>query len=378
MLGGEKLEAVVAEFVERSSDRRKTWREAIGTRLAQVRERAKGLQDRLTANLRDYQADMLPQLNQKGEAIAAEIAEAGRSLPSHLKGGAFDEAIRTNLDAMISKVKASALPADRLEQLDALRAIAKRMPQEPASAFTDLQQMEKKLLGSLRLAAALSAEAQRIAREDRRTQWGRVRGVVADAIRNKELNLSAQQLEGWDRIWQRWTKEEQATARGQVFESPAVSRAHTAFDASFTRLLKQDGELAAIWGFAAKSFISAAAKEEFYQRQIMEFDTIEKVKRGREFNLVTQETILKPAMERFRAADLSDALRKWKAGALDDLIDLKRIQHVIRERGMIPAFGLEHYLVSSKTGTLADAEKIHDLKSFNRAVIEYCKPGGAS
>ena len=96
------------------------------------------------------------------------------------------------------------------------------------------------------------------------------------------------------------------------------------------------------------------------------------MRRGRDLNFIIKASVLDTAVEKGRASDLADAIQKWKSGRLDDLIDLKTIAQMIRDRGMIPAFGLEYYLVSSKTGTKKEASDIYRAKSFGQAVAEYC------
>ena len=373
VLGGEKLELIIQEFVDRTGDRRQKWRQAIGDRLAKLRERAQNLQSQLVAKVSEQRTVLAPLLSQRAEVMGAQIVEGARSLPVQLKRGLFETTVTTTLDGMVKKLEKTEPVADRLEQLDSLLATVKRLPADSSTAFAQLQETEGKLLGSQRLAAAISAEASRIVREDRRTQWGRVRGKVTEAIKEGQLNLDSRQIAEWNRIWQRWTREEETLARTLVFQSPDVSRPYTAFDAAFTKLLKQDGELSGIWGFSAKSFIAPDAEEEFYRLQIAKFDTVEKVKQGHDFNLFTQEGVLKPAIEKGRAKDLTDALKKWRSGSLDDLIDPRMMEQLIRGRGMIPAFGLEHYLVSSKTGTKTDAAEIFKKESFDKAVSDYCR-----
>ncbi len=123
--------------------------------------------------------------------------------------------------------------------------------------------------------------------------------------------------------------------------------------------------------FAAKSFIPAEAKEEYYLRQFQGFDTVEKMKK-RDLDFVIRWTVLEPAIERGRARDLRDAIQMWKSSLLDDLIDVDRAKDVIRQRGMIPAFSLEYYFVSSRTGTQRDAEAVYFSKTFDDTVARYC------
>jgi hypothetical protein len=369
-LGGEKLETVIQEFLDRTSDRRAVWRQAIGVRLAKLRERAQTLKNQFVAGVKDDRNVVAPLLIQRADVMRGEIVEGARAF--RIKRGALDTIVTATVDDLVRKLEKTEPVSDRLEQLNNLLAIVKRLPADTGPAFADLQAIEGKVLNSQRLAAAVSAEASRIVREDRSTQWGRVRGILTDAIKNEELKLGKKQIAEWNRIWQRWTREEGALARKLVLQSPDVSRPHTAFDAEFTKLLKQDGELSAIWGFAAKSFIAPDAKEEFYRVQIVEYDSIEKVRRGRDLNFIIKASVLDTAVEKGRASDLADAIQKWKSGRLDDLIDLKTIAQMIRDRGMIPAFGLEYYLVSSKTGTKKEASDIYRAKSFGQAVAEYC------
>jgi hypothetical protein len=369
-LGGEKLETVIQEFMDRTSDRRAVWRQAIGDRLAKLRERAQTLKNQFVAGVGDDRNVVAPLLNQRAEVMRAEIVEGARAF--RIKRGTLETMVTATVDDLVRKLEKIEPMSDRLEQLNNLLAIVKRLPADTSPAFADLQAIEGKVLNSQRLAAAVSAEASRIVRDDRSTQWGRVRGILTDAIKNEELKLGKKQIAEWNRIWQRWTREEGALARRLVLQSPNVSRPHTAFDAEFTKLLKQDGELSAIWGFAAKSFIAPDAKEEFYRAQIVEYDSIEKVRRGRDLNFIIKASVLDTAVEKGRASDLADAIQKWRSGRLDDLIDLKTIAQMIRDRGMIPAFGLEYYLVSSKTGTKKDASDIYGAKSFGQAVAEYC------
>src|SRR5262249_19264718 len=158
---------------------------------------------------------------------------------------------------------------------------------------------------------------------DRQTKWGAVRAQVADAIKNKKLKLKPDQIRAWERIWKRWEQEEVKLAQTLVLERPTVSHGATAFDTAFTNLLKKDGELAAIWGFAAKSFIPAEEKEEYYLRQFQRIDSVEKMKM-KDVDFVIRWTVLEPAIESGRAHDLRDAIQMWELGLLYDLIDVDR------------------------------------------------------
>ena len=109
--------------------------------------------------------------------------------------------------------------------------------------------------------------------------------------------------------------------------------------------------MAAIWGFAVKGFIDPVAKENFYRDQIEELDTIGKVRKKE--NFIVQEAVIRPAVASSLGHPVSDdefrfhrgaAYKKLRNGKLDAFVDFDRIEAVIRERSMIPSYGLENYL----------------------------------
>jgi hypothetical protein len=371
IFGGERLETVIDDFIAQAPSRLKVLQQAVSARISLLKTKALQANERLTAKISTYRESINPFLVEHSRTLVNEISVARRALPSHLDSGSLGIALSTTIDKLVTQLDSIEQAHSRTESFSNLLSIIKRMSSAPVVAFSELQQLETATLGSRSLAQAHATAALEVLREDRQTRWGEVRARVSDAIRTKALKLTPNQILGWDRIWRKWTREEQSVARSLALQTREVSGRSSRFDVAFTKLLKQDGEFAAIWGFAAKSFIASSAKEEFYRRQIASYDTIDKVKR-RELDFVINWSVLQPAIEQRRAHDLADAIRQWKAGRLYDLIDLKTVEEVIRGRGMIPAFGLEHYLVSSNTGTLQDAEQVMKLDRFDKTVTEYC------
>src|SRR6185503_7287148 len=68
-LGGEKLETVIQEFLDRTSDRRAVWRQAIGVRLAKLRERAQTLKNQFVAGVKDDRNVVAPLLIQRADVM---------------------------------------------------------------------------------------------------------------------------------------------------------------------------------------------------------------------------------------------------------------------------------------------------------------------
>ena len=68
-------------------------------------------------------------------------------------------------------------------------------------------------------------------------------------------------------------------------------------------------------------------------------------------------------------------LEELRDGNLDSFVDFDRIEAVIRERGMIPHFGLENYLRTSGTSDPDILDSITKSSTWGETIDGYCKPG---
>ena len=90
---------------------------------------------------------------------------------------------------------------------------------------------------------------------------------------------------------------------------------------------------------------------------------------------IVQEAVIIPALDSGSARSLSDAYMKLRLGQLDSLIDFDRIEAVVRERGMIPNFGLDYYFKTSGTGRADTTDSIVESLKWGETIDAYCSPG---
>jgi len=275
--------------------------------------------------------------------------------------------------------------------IEALHAIADKVSGTPVSGstrdrFGALIKLEKDLLHTSQITNAINTDVKRILQNDHSTRWGKVRALLAPAIERKELfggKLSPEQNAAWAEIWGRWQKVEREKATEIVLTEPDRSRTRQEiFDQVFTEHLMADKELAAIWGYTAKGFIDPGAKEAYYNEQFKELDTVMKVRSSENFTV--QEAVIRPALQsrlghpvtdKELAKHISAAYDRLRRGELDSFINFDRIKAVISERGMIPHYGLEHYLKSSGTYRAELFESVVKSKQWDDTINNYCKPG---
>ncbi len=214
-------------------------------------------------------------------------------------------------------------------------------------------------------------------RNDSGTRWGEVREMLSAVLRDGSIDLDQTSLEQWRKIWRRWEthRNEYAVTHVPMGIGP-VDDLRLDFETEFRRILNSDHELAAIWGFTAKSFLNASEREGFYKWQIERYSTPDKIRKN--LDVIVYYGVLQPAIERGEASNFNDAIILLLSGKLDSSIDYEILETVIRNRGMIPAFGLEGYMLTTTQEHNQDVirkelDRITATNLWDETISRYCR-----
>ncbi|RVU38817.1 hypothetical protein EOI86_05995 [Hwanghaeella grinnelliae] len=257
--------------------------------------------------------------------------------------------------------------------------------ERPGAFVTAMSNFEERFHETQQIKRTRIAAAEAIIDGDADTRWGDVRAKLEYALEQGELNLKPENIARWREIWARWQKIRSKEAYLLAAEgNSGASWQEGPLEEAFRRLVVADKEFAAIWGFVAKSFIEPEAKEKFFVSQFDDYRSLAKTKKkfksalnNGSVDFMVYWALLKPAIDNGSARNLNDAIDKFEKGFLDRQYRFQRFETAIRERGMIPYFGLSHYLdTSSKTEGSPPLSQLmnsyRDSDVFNDTVDKYC------